>query len=62
VEETTVVEVGEQKGGLQQDVLAHEVYVDREPGEELHECLDHQPSFFERGKPQTFLSLWFANL
>jgi hypothetical protein len=32
VEETTVVEVGEQKGGLQQDVLAREVYVDREPG------------------------------
>jgi hypothetical protein len=49
-QETTVVKVGEQEGGFQQDVLAQEVHMDGEPGEELQECPDHQPSSFKRGK------------
>jgi len=28
-----------------------------EPGEELQECPDHKPSTFEKGKPQSILSL-----
>ena len=28
-----------------------------EPGEELQECPDHRPSTFEKGKPQSILSL-----
>jgi hypothetical protein len=44
-EEMPVEEPGEQ------DVPAQEVCVDEEPGEELQECLDHQPSSFEIGKP-----------
>jgi hypothetical protein len=28
-----------------------------EQGEDLPECVDHQPSFFERGKPRSILSL-----
>ena len=28
-----------------------------EPGEELHECLDHRPSMFEKGKPRSILCL-----
>ena len=27
-----------------------------EPGEELQECPDHQPSTFEKGKPRSILS------
>ena len=29
----------------------------QEPGEELQECPDHRPSTFEKGKPQSILSL-----
>jgi hypothetical protein len=29
----------------------------KEPGEELPECVDHQPSSFERGKPRRIISL-----
>jgi len=28
-----------------------------EPEEELHECPDHKPSTFEKGKPRSILSL-----
>ena len=28
-----------------------------EPGEELQECPDHNPSTFEKGKPRSILSL-----
>jgi hypothetical protein len=30
---------------------------EEEQGEELPECVDHQPSSFERGKPRSILSL-----
>jgi hypothetical protein len=40
-----------------QDPQAQEVLEEEEPGEELSECVDHQPSSFERGKPQSILSL-----
>jgi hypothetical protein len=40
-----------------QDPQAQEVLEEEEPGEELSECIDHQPSSFERGKPQSILSL-----
>ena len=34
-----------------------------ELGEELHECPDHRPSTFEKGKPRSILSLpTLANL
>jgi hypothetical protein len=36
---------------------AQEVLEEEEPGEELSECVDHQPSSFERGKPRSILSL-----
>jgi hypothetical protein len=29
----------------------------KEPGEELPECVDHQPSSFEKGKLQSIISL-----
>jgi hypothetical protein len=32
---------------------------EEEQGEELPECVDHQPSSFERGKPWSILSLLF---
>jgi hypothetical protein len=55
-EETPIAEPGEQ------DVPAQEVHVDREPREELQECLDHQPSSFEKGKLQSISPLWYANV
>jgi hypothetical protein len=42
----TPVEIPEE-----QDVPEPKVHVDEEAGEELQECMDHQPSSFERGKP-----------
>jgi hypothetical protein len=47
-QEETPVEVPEE-----QDVPVPEVHMDEEAGEELQECLDHWPSSFERGKPQS---------
>jgi hypothetical protein len=55
-EETPVVEPGEQ------DVPTQEVHEDEQPGEELQECLDHQTSSFERGKPRSISLLRFANV
>ena len=40
-----------------QEVQAQEVPEEEEPGEDLPECMDHQPSSFERGKPRSILSL-----
>jgi hypothetical protein len=40
-----------------QEIQAQEVPEAEEQGEELPECMDHQPSSFERGKPQSILSL-----
>jgi hypothetical protein len=45
----------------QQDVAAQEVRAPEEDVEELPECLDHHPSAFERGKPQSISPLRFAN-
>jgi hypothetical protein len=47
----------EQAGVDQQEVPAQEVQEAEEQGEELPECVDHQPSSFERGKSQSILSL-----
>jgi hypothetical protein len=44
----------------QQDVAAKEVQAP-EDVEELPACLDHRPSTFERGKPQSISLLRFAN-
>jgi hypothetical protein len=41
----------------QQEPQAQEVLEEEEQGEELLECVDHQPSSFERGKPRSILSL-----
>jgi hypothetical protein len=41
----------------QQEPQAQEVPEEEEPGEELPECVNHQPSSFERGKPRSILSL-----
>ena len=37
-----------------QEVQAQEVLEEEEQGEDLPECVDHQPSSFERGKPRAF--------
>ena len=47
----------EQAGVDPQEIQAQEVPEAEEPGEELPECVDHQPSSFERGKPRSILSL-----
>ena len=47
----------EQVGVDQQEIQAQEVPEAEEPVEELPECVDHQPSSFERGKPQSILSI-----
>ena len=47
----------EQIGTDPQEVQAQEVPEEEELGEDLPECVDHQPSSFERGKPQSILSL-----
>jgi hypothetical protein len=39
------------------EIQAQEVPETKEPGKELPECMDHQPSSFERGKPQNIISL-----
>jgi hypothetical protein len=40
-----------------QELQAQEVPEEEEQGEELPDCVDHQPSLFERGKPRSILSL-----
>jgi hypothetical protein len=50
--------VSEEQAGIdQQEVPAQEVQEAEEQGEELPECVDHQPSFFETGKPRSIISL-----
>ena len=46
-----------QAGVDPQEIQAQEVPEAKEPVEELPECVDHQPSSFERGKPRSILSL-----
>jgi hypothetical protein len=56
-EESQVAVPKEQVWTDQQEPQAQEVPKEEEPGEELPECIDHQPSSFERGKPRSILSL-----
>ena len=46
-EELLVAVQEEQTGTDPQEVQAHEVPEEEEPGEDLPECMDHQPSSFE---------------
>jgi hypothetical protein len=41
----------EQAGINQQEVQAQEAQEAEEQGEDLPECVDHQPISFEKGKP-----------
>jgi hypothetical protein len=47
----------EQAGTDPQEIQAQEVPEEEEQGEDLPECVDHQPSSFERDKPRSILSL-----
>jgi hypothetical protein len=58
-EESQVAVPEEQAWMDQQEPQAQEVPEEEEPGEELPEYVDHHPSSFERGKPQSILSLSF---
>jgi len=41
----------------QEETQEEELLGGPEPGHELQECPDHKPSTFEKGKPQSILSL-----
>jgi hypothetical protein len=56
-EESPVAVQEELTGADPQDPYAQQVLEEEEPEEELPECVDHQPSSFERGKPRSILSL-----
>ena len=57
-QEEVLITVSEEQAGVDpQEIQAQEVPEAEEPGEELPECVDHQPSSFERGKPRSILSL-----
>jgi hypothetical protein len=61
-EESPVAMAVEQTWTDQQELQAQEVPEEEEQGEELPECVDHQPSSFERGKPRSILnSLFYLN-
>jgi hypothetical protein len=61
-EESPVAVPEEQIGTDPQELQAQEVPEEEEQGEELPECVDHQPSSFERGKPRSILnSLFYSN-
>jgi hypothetical protein len=47
----------EQTGSNPQETQSQEVPEVDEQEEDLSECVDHQPSSFERGKPRSILSL-----
>jgi hypothetical protein len=47
----------EQVGVDPQEIQAQEVLEVKEQGEDLPECVNHQPSSFERGKLRSILSL-----
>jgi hypothetical protein len=57
--ESPVVVPEEQTGADPQDPQAQEVPEEEEQGENLPECVDHQPSSFERGKPQSIQNSLF---
>ena len=56
-EELLVAVQEEQPETDPQEVHAQEVLEEEDQGEFLPECVDHQPSSFERGKPWSILSL-----
>jgi hypothetical protein len=56
-EEVLVAVQEEQTGSDPQEIQAQEVPEVDEQEEDLPECVDHQPSSFERGKPRNILSL-----
>jgi hypothetical protein len=56
-EELPVAVQEEQTGSDAKETQAQEVSEVDEQEEDLPECVDHQPSFFERGKPRSILSL-----
>jgi hypothetical protein len=57
-QEELLVAVPEVQVGVnQQEIPAQEVQEAEKPGEELSECVDHQSSSFEKGKPQSITSL-----
>jgi hypothetical protein len=56
-EELQVAVQEEQSRANPQEILAPEVPEVEEQEEDLPECIDNQPSSFERGKPQSILSL-----
>ena len=57
-QEEVLITVSEEQARVDpQEIQAQEVPEAKEPGEELSECVDHQPSSFERGKPWSILSL-----
>jgi hypothetical protein len=58
-EESPVVVSEEQTWTDPQEPQAQEVPEEEEKGEELPECVDHQPSLFERGKPRSILNSLF---
>jgi hypothetical protein len=61
-EESPIAVLEELTGADPQDPQAQEVLKEEEPGDELPECVDHQPSSFERGKPRSILnSLFYSN-
>jgi hypothetical protein len=45
----------EETGADPQELHAQEVPKEEEQGEDLPECVDHQPSSFERGKPRSII-------
>jgi hypothetical protein len=55
-EESPVAVPEEQTGADPQELQAQEVLEEEEQGEDLPECVDHQPSSFERGKPWSILN------
>jgi hypothetical protein len=54
-EESPVAVPEEQTGADPQELQAQEVLKEEEQGENLPECVDHQPSSFERDKPWSIL-------
>jgi hypothetical protein len=56
-EESQVAVPEEQTWTDPQELQVQVVPEEEEQGEELPECIDHQPSSFERGKPRSILSL-----
>jgi hypothetical protein len=56
-EEVSVVMLEEQAKADPQEIQEQEVLETEEQGEDLPECVDHQSSSFEKGKPQSIISL-----